>query len=140
MSNYYNEFPGHASEYDKWKYNFILNDLARQALYTLGNPYFSHWVKRFIKALRVIDVEKLPIREKIDNENKTLLDIYYNKVNILQKDYDIWNHPLKRAEVLDRYEEEYWESLFDYGLDIATKAGFTIDIKLSSEGADIADQ
>jgi len=126
---------GRASKVDKWKYNDILNDLARQALYTLGTPRFSHWVKRFIKALRVVNVKNLPLRDMIDQtENKLKEQLYYVREDQLKKDYEIWYHPIRRDLYLDKWEEEYYEAMFDYTLDLATRAGFTFHLESIDEG------
>jgi len=125
---------GRASKVDKWKYNDILNELARQSLYTLGTPRFGHWVKRFIKALRVVNVKNLPLRDMIDQtESKLKEQLYYVKEDQLKKQYEIWGDFYKRDIYLDKWREEYYEAMFDYTLDLATRAGFTFHLESIDE-------
>ena len=121
--------PGRASRVDKWKYNDILNDLARQAWYNLGTPWFTYWAKRFIKALSIVNIKNLPLKKIIHEKDIELKEsLYYNRTDKLKKKYEIWNDPFKRDIYLHKWEEEYWETLFDYCLDLATQSGFTLVI------------
>jgi len=119
---------GRASKVDKWKYNDTLNDLARKSLYTLGTPSFSYWSKRFIRSLRIVNLKNLPLKKMIDNKDEELKQIYYDKEKDLKKKYEIWYDAYKRDSRLSKWEEEYWEDLFEYCLELATKAGFTLHL------------
>ena len=123
------DVPGRASKIDKWQYNDILNDIARQGWYNLGTKYFKNWAKRFYKALRVINTKNLPIRKYLDKKHDELRDIYDERVRWLKQREELWGNPVKRDDYLDRWEEEYWEDLFDYSLDLATQAGFTFHLE-----------
>ena len=121
--------PGRASKVDKWKYNDILNDLARRAWYNYGTPNFTHWASRFINALRIVNIKNLPLKKMINKKDNELKEtLFYKKADQLKKRYDIWNDNYKRIIYLDKWEHDYWEALFNYCLDLATQAGFTLVI------------
>ena len=128
------DVPGRASKIDKWKYNDVLNDIARRALYFLGTPWFRYWAKRFIMAMRVINVRNLPLKKMIDDKDKELREeLYYSRADVLKDYYEIWFDPFKRDFYLDKWEEEYWETLFEYALELATQAGFTLRLDAIDE-------
>jgi len=123
------DVPGRASKIDKWRYNDILNDIARQGWYTLGDPSFKKWSKRFYFALRVVNTKTLPIREALDKKYNELWNIYDSRKKWLMKQNELWGDTFKKGDYLDRWEEEFWEELFDYSLDLATQAGFTFHLE-----------
>jgi len=120
--------PGRASRVDKWKYNDILNDLARRALYTMGTPVFSYWSYRFVKALQVVNIKNLPLKRIIYEKNEYLLDVFHDKKDDLKKKRWIWHDEYKRDCYLDLWGEQYWCDLFEFCLELATKAGFTLQL------------
>ena len=123
------DVPGRASRLDKWKYNDILNDIARKALYSLGTPWFGYWVKRFVKALSVVNMKNLPLKKMIQDEDHLLKEeFYYSKADELKKNFEIWYDDYKRDCYLSQWEEQYWDALFEYSLELATKAGFTFHL------------
>lgn len=121
------DIEGKVSKLDKWKFNDTLNILARNAYFTKGTPMFSSWVDRFVTALKPVNTKKLPLKEKIETADAFLSEKYYwEKHDKLKKNYEIWYHPIKRDLYLDKWKEQYWEKLFDYAMELATSAGFTI--------------
>ena len=121
--------PGRASKIDKWKYNDILNDIARRGLYVLGTPQFSYWSKRFVRALRIVNLKNLPLKKMIDERDEELKEeLYYSKERVLKKNFEVWYDAYKRDSYLTKWEEDYWEALFEYCLELATKAGFTLHL------------
>jgi hypothetical protein len=121
------DLDGRVSKIDKWKYNDTLNILARNALFLKGTPRFGYWVSRFVTALKPINTDKLPLRQiLVDAEYHLSEKYYWIKIDQLRKNYEIWYDDFKRDHYLSIWEEEYWEKLFDYALELATRAGFTI--------------
>jgi len=125
---------GKVSKTDKWQYNDTLNILARNALFTKDTPNFGYWVSRFVTALKIVNVKFLPLKKVL-----TEADIYfrekcfYEKVDVYSKDNWTWEDPYKRAIMCDKWQQNYWESLFDYALELATQAGFTINLESIDE-------
>jgi len=117
---------GKVSKLDKWEYNKTLNVLARNALFTKKTIQFGFWVDRFITAIKIVNIESLPLKKMIKDEEKKIRSNYYDKLDMLKKNIEIWYDDYKRDYYLDIWAEQYWEELFDYGLEVATQAGFTI--------------
>lgn len=133
-----NNLTGRASKVDKWKYNDILNDIARRALYNLATPSFGYWSKRFVKALRVINIKNLPMKDMIDKQDFLYRDtLYYNKIDELKKNNEVWFDLYKRDYYLDKWEEEYYVAIFDFCLELATQAGFTFHLDSIDESVAI---
>ena len=125
---------GKVSKLDKWQYNDTLNLLARNALFTRKTKLFGYWVDRFITALKIVNTKNLPLKQMLTNNDQTLREtMYYSKTEQLKKNNEIWFDPIKRDIYLDLWEEQYWEALFDYGLELATQAGFTIYLESVDE-------
>jgi hypothetical protein len=123
---------GTVSKYDKWAYNNVLVDLARQVLFHRNTPKSYEWVERFIAALCVVNTRHLPIKDRIDAKKHALL-AEANSV------YDKWvaDNPTAKRSKKYRVEcdvrRQYWNELFEFALDVATDAGFTINIDLIHE-------
>lgn len=130
------ELRGRISKMDRWSYNKLLTDLARNVLFTRGNPESRIWVERFVTALSVINTKQLPIKDKINNKKDTLL----KEIN-LEYDNKLEKHPNMKRFVKYSLERSlrqwYWEHLFEYALDLATEAGFTLGIDLIHEAEGI---
>ena len=125
---------GKVSKLDKWDYNKTLNILARNALFTMKTPVFGYWVNRFVTALKVVNVKKLPLKKMlIEKDSEIREQEYYNKTDQLQKNNEVWNDYYRRDFYLSLWEEKYWEALFDYSLELATQAGFTIYLESIDE-------
>jgi len=125
---------GKVSKLDKWDYNKTLNILARNALFTRKTPQFGYWVDRFTTALKIVNVKKLPLKKMLQEEEEKIREIeYYSKTDQLKKNFEIWNDDYKRDTYLNLWEENYWEKLFDYTLELATQAGFTIYLESIDE-------
>jgi len=125
---------GKVSKLDKWQYNDTLNLLARNALFTRKTKLFGYWVDRFITALKIVNTKNLPLKQMlVDNDQRLRENKYYTKTERLKKNNEIWYDPIKRDIYLDVWEEQYWEALFDYGLELATQAGFTIYLESIDE-------
>lgn len=126
---------GKVSKLDKWQYNDTLNLLARNALFTRKTRLFGYWVDRFVTALKIVNVKNLPLKRMLTEQDGTLrTELYYSKTDVLKKNYEIWYDPFKRDYYLDIWEEQYWEALFNYSLELATQAGFTIYLESVDEG------
>jgi len=131
---------GKVSKLDKWDYNKTLNILARNALFTKKTPQFGYWVDRFVTALKVVNVKKLPLKKILNEQEEKIRYIeYYDKADELKKNYEVWHDPYKRDNYLDLWEEKYWEHLFDYSLELATQAGFTIYLESIDESIALRD-
>ena len=59
------------------------------------------------------------------------INIFYT--DQLQKNNEVWNDYYRRDFYLSLWEEKYWEALFDYSLELATQAGFTIYLESIDE-------
>ena len=126
---------GKVSKIDKWKYNDILNDLARHALINKGNIYFNGWVKKFVTALKPVSTPNLPMKTKLEKVEQQLGErLYWSKRRNLQKNRAIWYHPYKSEGYLNKWEQDFWEAYFDYALEMATQAGFTIHLDSIDQG------
>jgi hypothetical protein len=135
------ETSGKVSKLDKWEYNKTLNILARNALFTKKTPKFGYWVDRFVTALKVVNVKNLPLKKMLSETKEKILEKeYYRKEDKLKHNYEIWNDPYKRDICLDEWEEQYYEKLFDYSLELATQAGFTIYLESIDERMSMRDQ
>lgn len=125
---------GKVSKLDKWQYNDTLNLLARNALFTRKTQLFGYWVDRFVTALKIVNTKNLPLKKMLLEHDNQLRDSkYYNKTEQLKKNHEIWYDPIKRDNYLGVWEEQYWEALFDYSLELATQAGFTIYLESVDE-------
>ena len=126
------------SKVDKWKYNDILNDLARRTLIAKGSVYFGENVLKFITALKPISTDKLPIKQRLAAAETILSErFYWSKIDELKKINAIWNHPLKRGIMEEEWKDDFFVAYFDYALDVATAAGFTIQLENIHEGTGI---
>jgi len=124
---YKEDLDGRVSRVDKWKYNDTLNILARNALFSKGLPQFSNWVDRFVAALKPINTKRLPLKKKLEDADDYFYKIeYFDKREKLKLSPEIWGDPYKKGGYLDKWSQNYWEALFDYSLELATQAGFTI--------------
>jgi len=84
-------------------------------------------INRFVTALKPVNTKKLPLRKNLEQAEYYFSEkCYWKRVDELKKNYEIWNDFYKRDIYLDKWEEDYWEQLFDYSLELATSAGFTI--------------
>jgi hypothetical protein len=134
-NDYSIDIGGKVSKLDKWDYNKTLNILARNALFTRKTPHFGYWVDRFVCALKVVNVKNMPLKKMLyEQDNKLRDEYFYTRTDNLKKNHEIWNDPYKRDYYLDLWEEQYWEAMFDYSLELATQAGFTIYLESIDEG------
>jgi len=129
------DLAGKVSKLDKWDYNKTLNILARNALFTRKTHQFGYWVDRFVTALKVVNVKNMPLKKMLQEQDQELrIEYYYGRTDELKKNYEIWYDDFKRDYYLDLWEEQYWENFFDYALELATQAGFTIYLENIDEG------
>ena len=125
------DFEGKVSKLDKWKYNDTLNDIARMCFMHMGLPSFKRHVKALYKALRAASTKKMNIREELDNEYERLWNIFQSKKNQIADAY--WLGWLVQDIRVEEEEDKFWSNLFDYCLECATAAGFTIYTEVIDE-------
>ena len=102
---------------DKLDYRGTLKTEMENCLHTVGTIYFPTAVKRLMLALET-KFPNMDFKTPIEKEKNKLLEEYYEKLDRLKQNPEIWYHPLKHRGEEYAFAEEYHTKLFCFIRDL----------------------
>lgn len=108
------------SYFDKLDYRKTIHALMERCLYAKGTMNFGFEVNRLILAIETI-FPGMDFKTPIQNKNDELRNIYFEKLDMLKNDIEIWNHPLKKGMKEEDFKDEYFNELFEFVRDLLAR-------------------
>lgn len=105
---------------DKLDYRRTIQMLLEDCYRAKGTIDFGRSVDRLVFSVET-KFPGIDLQTPIKQEKIRLLADYYNKLNYVKQNDEVWFHPLKRGVQDETFKEEYWSDLLEFIRDLLAK-------------------